>query len=448
MLSGMEEAAIERGNWTARQLGTSYSSDIIGGAMEADEYGRNYPSNFRFIEGGPSAAGVGREVSAYPVSFHSFSDEINTKVKALKELDKKIAANYDETSWWHDVKDIFGWAKPLVPDSLIAQRSGLLNAISENYSYLKISNKSPMEQALAGHEFATLPQGVPYNLGNLGNIMGQLSGTLANPELTQNEQNALRSAYVNVMARGNSEGVLHAEVDKQLFLYAVNAPYTSGSLKTSVRPVMSEINGINRPGRFVAYQAPAQPNYAQKSHRSYGNVTYNDARGNPLAQGLPNTKNLSQSGSRVDANGRVVPNGADNGANRIPSPGDVDFMGPVIKVGEGSKVYIPATPLPMKTVPGVGDVPLPLTEANGLPHSVLGGKVASDGVTVYRQSATFEVGTWPKPNGLDIPWGRVDWTDHPYLPGPAHPNPHIHEFYYDFKQGQWRTTAAKPYYGN
>ncbi|MBY0574289.1 MAG: hypothetical protein K2P84_11465, partial [Undibacterium sp.] len=136
------------------------------------------------------------------------------------------------------------------------------------------------------------------------------------------------------------------------------------------------------------------------------------------------------------------------GANRIPSPGDADFMGPVIKVGEGNKVYIPTTPLPMKTVAGVGDVPLLLTEANGLPHSVLGGKVASDGVTVYRQSATFEVGTWPKPNGLDIPWGRVDWTDHPYLPGPAHPNPHIHEFYYDFKQGQWRTTSAKPYYEN
>lgn len=118
------------------------------------------------------------------------------------------------------------------------------------------------------------------------------------------------------------------------------------------------------------------------------------------------------------------------------------------------KVYIPTgsdgAPIPLlqRAVPGVGDVPLPLAEADGAPHTVLGGKVASDGETVYRQTATFPGGTWPPLDGTDVPWGRVDWTDHSYLPGPAHPDPHIHEFYFDPVQKQWQIGPAKPFWGH
>ncbi|WGS45458.1 filamentous hemagglutinin N-terminal domain-containing protein [Burkholderia sp. JSH-S8] len=116
--------------------------------------------------------------------------------------------------------------------------------------------------------------------------------------------------------------------------------------------------------------------------------------------------------------------------------------------------YIPraidGTPiaLPQEMVPGVGDVPTPLSAANGAPHTVLGGKVASDGVTVYRQTATFPGGTWPLLNGMDVPWGRVDWTGHEYLPGLPHPDPHIHEFRYDPVQKQWQISPATPFYGH
>ncbi|WP_232463580.1 beta strand repeat-containing protein [Burkholderia ubonensis] len=116
--------------------------------------------------------------------------------------------------------------------------------------------------------------------------------------------------------------------------------------------------------------------------------------------------------------------------------------------------YIPqaidGTPiaLPQGMVPGVGDVPTPLPEANGAPHTVLGGKVASDGVTVYRQTATFPGGTWPLLDGMEVPWGRVDWTGHEYLPGPLHPDPHIHEFRYDPVQKQWQIGPATPFYGH
>jgi filamentous hemagglutinin len=125
-----------------------------------------------------------------------------------------------------------------------------------------------------------------------------------------------------------------------------------------------------------------------------------------------------------------------------------EVAGTIPVAASESGQYVPSVPLAMKKVPGVGDVPLRLPEAEGLPHSVLGEKLASDGRTVYRQTATFDGGTWPQANGLDVPWGRVDWTSHPYLPGPAHPNPHIHEFIYDFTQGQWRSTAAKPFFGH
>ncbi|WP_244115107.1 filamentous hemagglutinin N-terminal domain-containing protein [Burkholderia contaminans] len=120
----------------------------------------------------------------------------------------------------------------------------------------------------------------------------------------------------------------------------------------------------------------------------------------------------------------------------------------------GQSGYIPrindGTPiaLPQRMVPGVGDVPSPLAEANGAPHTVLGGKVASDGTTVYRQSATFPGGAWPILDGTNVPWGRVDWTAHEYLPGPPHPDPHIHEFRYDPVQKQWQIGPATPFYGH
>ena len=65
-----------------------------------------------------------------------------------------------------------------------------------------------------------------------------------------------------------------------------------------------------------------------------------------------------------------------------------------------------------------------------------------------RQTATFPGGTWPPLDGTDVPWGRVDWTDHGYLPGPPHPDPHIHEFYYDPVQKQWQIGPAKPFFGH
>ena len=118
-----------------------------------------------------------------------------------------------------------------------------------------------------------------------------------------------------------------------------------------------------------------------------------------------------------------------------------------------TSVYIPrdengnVIPLDMRQVPGVGDVPLPLPLAEG-PHTVLGGKVGADGITEYRQSATFPGGTWPPADGNEVPWGRVDWTSHPYLPGDPHPDPHIHVFYFDSEQGQWRSSGATPFYGH
>lgn len=124
-------------------------------------------------------------------------------------------------------------------------------------------------------------------------------------------------------------------------------------------------------------------------------------------------------------------------------------------VGSGAEgVYIPRgpdgapIPLAQRSVPGVGDVPLPLPEAGGAPHTVLGGKLASDGQTTYRQTATFPGGTWPSLDGSDVPWGRVDWTDHGYLPGPAHPSPHIHEFRYNPAQRQWQSGPAKLFGGH
>jgi len=92
-------------------------------------------------------------------------------------------------------------------------------------------------------------------------------------------------------------------------------------------------------------------------------------------------------------------------------------------------------------------IPLPDPMAQG-PHSVIGSRLASDGETIYRQTATFPGATWPKLDGQDVPWGRVDWTGHNYLPGPPHPVPHIHEYHFDPLQKAWFESSAKPFFSH
>jgi len=142
---------------------------------------------------------------------------------------------------------------------------------------------------------------------------------------------------------------------------------------------------------------------------------------------------------------KSLDNLATNSASRIPVAGDAGFMGPVINVPENAPHYIPSEPLATRSVPGFGDLPLPHPDAAG-PHTVLGARVGTDGTTVYRQTATFPESTWPKLDGMDVPFGRVDWTSHSYLPGPLHPEPHIHEFNYDFLNKQWKSGGAKPFF--
>jgi len=109
--------------------------------------------------------------------------------------------------------------------------------------------------------------------------------------------------------------------------------------------------------------------------------------------------------------------------------------------------------LESRSVKGMGDVPLPLSEAVG-PHSVIGTRLGDGGNFLYRQSATFTSLEAPYPSwrtdGKAIPWGRVDWTSHPYLDnrfGSTHPNPHIHEFYYDFANKSWKVSDTPKKFG-
>ena len=88
--------------------------------------------------------------------------------------------------------------------------------------------------------------------------------------------------------------------------------------------------------------------------------------------------------------------------------------------------YIPDQPLSKQRVNGQ-DIPLPLREAEGRPHTVLGSRVGSDG-KVYRQSAEFPGATWPKANGNDVPLSEVHWTNHARG---DHSSPHQHPFVYD-----------------
>ena len=80
------------------------------------------------------------------------------------------------------------------------------------------------------------------------------------------------------------------------------------------------------------------------------------------------------------------------------------------------------------------DIPLPDPAAQGRPHTVLGGTTSSKTGEVYRQSATFPKGTWPKANGQDVPLSEVHWTNH----GRGdHLNPHQHIFEYNPDKGGW-----------
>lgn len=91
--------------------------------------------------------------------------------------------------------------------------------------------------------------------------------------------------------------------------------------------------------------------------------------------------------------------------------------------------------------------------AQGRPHTVLGGKISSKTGKPYRQSATFSGETWPKANGSDVPWSEVHWGDHdrPLAVGPDgrlvdHPNPHEHIFNYDFDNHYWYREDPSPFY--
>ena len=76
-----------------------------------------------------------------------------------------------------------------------------------------------------------------------------------------------------------------------------------------------------------------------------------------------------------------------------------------------------------------------ILRARGRPHTVLGGKISSETGEVYRQSATFNGGSWPTANGYEEPLSEVHWTNHGRAD--AHTNPHQHVFNYDFDNRYW-----------
>ena len=76
--------------------------------------------------------------------------------------------------------------------------------------------------------------------------------------------------------------------------------------------------------------------------------------------------------------------------------------------GDNNSTYIPmdadGNPIPLNKLRINGqDIPLPDPKAQGRPHTVLGGKVSSETGEVYRQTATFRVGSWPTANGYEVP---------------------------------------------
>ena len=85
--------------------------------------------------------------------------------------------------------------------------------------------------------------------------------------------------------------------------------------------------------------------------------------------------------------------------------------------------YIPDTPLAKQRL-NDHDIPLPLEEAEGRPHTALGSRVGQDG-KIYRQTAQFPAHTWPKADGKDVPLSEVHWSNHSRG---DHLNPHQHPF--------------------
>lgn len=108
--------------------------------------------------------------------------------------------------------------------------------------------------------------------------------------------------------------------------------------------------------------------------------------------------------------------------------------------------YIPrdadGNPIPLQTQRvNNTDIPLPDPNARGA-HTVLGGRVGSDGV-VYRQSATFPSNqAWPAANGQNVPWSRVDWHNHSRT---DHAIPHQHPYVYDSSRGGWTEGRRLPF---
>lgn len=86
-------------------------------------------------------------------------------------------------------------------------------------------------------------------------------------------------------------------------------------------------------------------------------------------------------------------------------------------------------------------MPKPLPEAEGRPHTVLGGKISSETGELYRQAAEFPGPSWPKVNGVDAPSQSSHWTTHGRPD--VHADPHVHGYYFDSAQQQWMETGAQ-----
>ena len=226
----------------------------------------------------------------------SLADEINAKVKTIRQIDQTLSNDYDESGLWHNVKGWFNLAKPLAPAELIEQRTKLLSDVSESYAYLRISGASPMDQAYAASTFAYLPKGITYNESNVGNIMKQLSASLARPDLSEADKNVLQGALNDVYQRGNSEGVLDAKLNKHVIAYNLGAALmTEQTGRPSIHITTSRPTFTQSP--FVPYK-----NYTQRTNSGYGASAYTDAKGNVLTSGVPNTANLTTGGVGLKTN--------------------------------------------------------------------------------------------------------------------------------------------------
>lgn len=129
-----------------------------------------------------------------------------------------------------------------------------------------------------------------------------------------------------------------------------------------------------------------------------------------------------------DCGGGGVGNGGRGGSTEDPG------------IASGSQGrYIPENPLQQQKVRGV-DIPLPHPGLEGVDHTVLGGKVGSDG-NRYRQSATFSGPSWPQADGYDVPMSRVDWSNH----GRPSDHPDVHQHPFVPTSGGWQEGPLTTY---